>query len=455
MSRCCGEYFFDTTCATANAPVQPVSPPNHVFHYDLLILSSPDKSNYGQFEIPGSWAWANLGIVCNLSNGIAKRKADSGNSTVVLRLADLGDEKINLTSPRYINLSDGEVAQYKLNKGDLVFVRVNGSKQNVGKTFVFDNDTVVAYCDHLMRGRPDNRVDSCYLSYALRSTVCRATIDGLIVTTAGQNTISQGNLSSILIPLPPLLEQHRIVAAINAAFAVIDEIERNKTDLQAAIAAAKRKILSLAIQGKLVPQDPDDEPASALLERMKVKSSVDSSHYPKLPAGWRWVRIKDVCQQQETRRPKGDFFRYIDIDSIDNKRHCVAEPKTISINQAPSRAAKGVCSGDTLFSMVRPYLENIAYIPEALNDCIASTGFYVCRPHKKIVFPRFLFYFLTSSQTIRGKNAYMRGDNSPSIRKDEMDDFLIPIPPFPEQRRIVSAIEEAFEQLNSIVAMLS
>jgi type I restriction enzyme S subunit len=207
-----------------------------------------DKSNYGQFEIPDSWAWANLGSVCNLSNGIAKRKADSGNSTVVLRLADLGDEKINLSSPRYINLSDGEVAQYKLNKGDLVFVRVNGNKQNVGKTFVFDNDTVVAYCDHLMRGRPDNRVDSCYLSYALRSTVCRATIDGLIVTTAGQNTISQGSLSSIPIPLPPLPEQHRIVTAINAAFTVIDEIERSKADLQAAITLAKQKILSLAIQ---------------------------------------------------------------------------------------------------------------------------------------------------------------------------------------------------------------
>ena len=268
-------------------------------------------------------------------------------------------------------------------------------------------------------------------------------------------SINFEELKEILLPLPPLPEQHRIVAAIGSAFAVIDEIERNKADLQAAVTAAKQKILSLAIQGKLVPQDPNDEPASALLERMKVKSSVDSSHYPKLPAGWAWCRIKDVCQQQETRRPKGDFFRYIDIDSIDNKRHCVAEPKTISINQAPSRAAKGVCSGDTLFSMVRPYLENIAYIPEALNDCIASTGFYVCRPHKEIVFPRFLFYFLTSSQTIRGKNAYMRGDNSPSIRKDEMDDFLIPIPPFPEQRRIVSAIEEAFEQLNSIVAMLS
>jgi type I restriction enzyme S subunit len=188
---------------------------------------------------------------------------------------------------------------------------------------------------------------------------------------------------------------------------------------------------------------------------MKVKSSVDSSHYPNLPRGWVVARIKDVCQQQETRRPKSDFFRYIDIDSIDNTRHCVTEPKTISTDQAPSRAVKGVCSGDTLFSMVRPYLENIAFIPEELNDCIASTGFYVCRPHKEIVFPHFLFYFLTSSQTISGINAYMRGDNSPSIRKDEMDNFMIPIPPSPEQRRIVAAIETAFEQLDRITAMLA
>jgi len=169
-----------------------------------------------------------------------------------------------------------------------------------------------------------------------------------------------------------------------------------------------------------------------------------------LPDNWVWARISDVCEPQETKHPVGDTFRYIDIDAIDNKRHSVSEPKTTLTSQAPSRAAKGVRSGDTLFSMVRPYLENIAYITEELSDCIASTGFYVCKPCKEILFPKYLYYFLISNQAISGINAYMRGDNSPSIRKDEMDSFLVPIPPISEQERITELLDRTLMLIDDV-----
>ena len=205
----------------------------------------------------------------------------------------------------------------------------------------------------------------------------------------------------------------------------------------------RQKILDLAIRGKLVPQDPNDEPA-------ETKNMVNEQSSFDLPETWIWTKLSDVCEPQETKRPVGDTFRYIDIESIDNKRHCVSEPKTLATAKAPSRAAKGVCSGDTLFSMVRPYLENIAFVTDKLNDCIVSTGFYVCRPRKNILFPRYLYTVLTSRYAIDGINSYMRGDNSPAIRKNEMDGFTIPLPPLAEQQRIVTAIESAFAVIDEI-----
>ena len=233
----------------------------------------------------------------------------------------------------------------------------------------------------------------------------------------------------------------------------------------------RQKILDLAIRGKLVPQDPNDEPASELLERIKVEkerltqegkikrskkevplTNYDKRHYGKfeIPESWVWASLGNICEPQETKKPTGEAFRYIDIDSIDNKRHCVTEPKNIPTASAPSRAAKGLRFGDILFSMVRPYLENIAYIPQCLEDCIASTGFYVCRAHINAIFPMYFYYSLISNYAIQGVSSHMRGDNSPAIRKNEMDNFLIPIPPLAEQHRIVTAIESAFAVIDEI-----
>ena len=168
--------------------------------------------------------------------------------------------------------------------------------------------------------------------------------------------------------------------------------------------------------------------------------------YP-VPGNWCWMRGRAFLKPMETKRPEGEVFRYIDIDSIDNKRQQVTEPKNLQVKDAPSRASRKLRTGDTVFSMVRPYLMNIAYIDETISNSIASTGFYVCTPTENVN-SLYLYYLMTSPYTVDGLNRYMKGDNSPSIRKDDIENYVYPIPPLPEQQRIVNRIESLFAKLD-------
>jgi Restriction endonuclease S subunits len=183
-------------------------------------------------------------------------------------------------------------------------------------------------------------------------------------------------------------------------------------------------------------------------EELLKQALVPEDEQPtEVPDNWLWVYGRIAFDKMESKRPTGDYFRYIDIESIDNKSQKVLEPKIIAVSEAPSRASRKLYTGSTLFSLVRPYLRNIAYIDESLSDCIASTGFYVCRP-SKVFNSRYLFYLMTSDYVVNGLNAFMKGDNSPSIRKDDIENFAYPLPPLAEQQRIVDRIESLFAKLD-------
>ena len=116
------------------------------------------------------------------------------------------------------------------------------------------------------------------------------------------------------------------------------------------------------------------------------------------------------------------------------------------LSKAPSRATRKLHVNDLLFSMVRPYLRNIALVTEEYADAIASTGFYVITPSCGL-YPQYLFKMMLSGYVIDGLNTYMKGDNSPSINNGHIEEFLYPLPPIKEQQRIVAQIEKLFEQL--------
>ena len=230
----------------------------------------------------------------------------------------------------------------------------------------------------------------------------------------------------------------------------------------------RQKILDLAIHGKLVPQDPSDEPASVLLERIKTEKerlikegkikknkkstkASDTPHYEnvpfEVPESWVWTTGNEIFSPLKSCSPRGDIFIYVDIDAINNKANIIDKPKTIRTGDAPSRASRYTQAGDVLFSMVRPYLRNIAIVPE--NGWIASTGFYVCSP-TKLLLSQYCFYLMLSDYVVDGLNKYMKGDNSPSINNNHITSWLYPIPPLAEQQRIVAEIKHWFALIDQL-----
>ena len=156
----------------------------------------------------------------------------------------------------------------------------------------------------------------------------------------------------------------------------------------------------------------------------------------------------------ESLKPQGEYFDYIDIDAIDNKSHKISAVKHLLVKEAPSRASRRLENGSVLFSFVRPYLENVAFVDENFSHCIASTGFYICNSNG-ILNPNFMFVLMTSKYVIDGLNSFMKGDNSPSIKKEEIENFLYPIPPISEQRRIIDRINSVFPIIENLAVQKS
>ena len=268
-----------------------------------------------------------------------------------------------------------------------------------------------------------------------------------------------------------------------------DNIESDKTDLQTTIQLTKSKILDLAIRGKLVKQNPDDEPASVLLDRIRAekeelikqgkikrdkKESVifrgeDNSYYEKigdtvtcideelpfeLPDGWIWCRGSSCFLPMESRKPSGTYFKYIDIDSIDNKHQAIKKAKITETAKAPSRANRAVFDGSILFSLVRPYLKTIALVDSNNADSIVSTGFYIATSNGTFI-PKYLYILMISAYVVNGLNQFMKGDNSPSISKDNIEKWLYPVPPLAEQEKIADIVQKYIRILEDIEKSLS
>ncbi len=160
-----------------------------------------------------------------------------------------------------------------------------------------------------------------------------------------------------------------------------------------------------------------------------------------IPENWCWVKGKNIFAPMESIKPQGETFTYIDTDAVNNKSNIIDNPKTLLVKEAPSRASRKLHKGDVLFSMVRPYLKNIAFVEDNFSDAIASTGFYVMT-QIGMYNPRFLYYMVLSPYVIDGLHYFMKGDNSPSINTTDVDNFVYPLPPLAVQNAIVEKLEQ-------------
>ena len=235
-----------------------------------------DISDEIPFDIPDSWEWCRFNDLYSLSNGTASRGSKEGIEYPVLRLADISCDSIDLSNIRVIRLTEKEYTSHQLQKDDIILIRVNGSKDRVATAYYYNGTSTISYCDHLFCGhRTSCQVYARFIMYLFNSAIIRTQIIPEIKTTAGQNTVSQSSLNQILIPIPPLAEQHRIVSKIEELLPYIEKYGAAETKLSTLNTtfpeALKKSILQEAVQGKLVPQNPDDEPASVLLERIRAE----------------------------------------------------------------------------------------------------------------------------------------------------------------------------------------
>ena len=440
------------------------------------------------FELPEGWEWTRLQAICEpITDGTHKTPTYSDEGFIFLSSKNVTSGHIDWDNIMYIpeSLHNELYARLAPQKNDILLAK-NGT---TGVAAIVDRDCIFDIYVSLALLRIIGYIIS---PEYLLSTIASSTIQNYFNSSLkgiGVPNLHLEHIRTTLIPVAPINEQYRIATKLEQLLSFADNIESDKTDLQTTIQLTKSKILDLAIRGKLVPQNPDDEPANVLLDRIRAekeglikqgkikrdkKESVifkgdDNSYYEKigdtvtcideelpfeLPDGWIWCRGSSCFLTMESRKPSGTYFKYIDIDSIDNKHQAIKEAKITETAKAPSRANRAVFDGSILFSLVRPYLKNIALVDSNNADSIASTGFYIATSNGTFI-PKYLYILMISAYVVNGLNQFMKGDNSPSISKDNIGKWLYPVPPLAEQEKIANIVQKYNRILEDIEKSLS
>ena len=283
-------------------------------------------------------------------------------------------------------------------------------------------------------------------------------------TSTAQPGLSVSTINEVAIPLPPIKEQRRIVSCLNKWFALINKTEQGKIDLQTTIKQAKSKILDLAIHGKLVSQDSNDEPASELLQRINPKAEItcDNGQYRKvpfeIPSNWCWQRLGDIndIARGGSPRPIKDYLtddengiNWIKIgDTSKDEKYINSVKEKIRVEGV--KKSRMVHKGDFLLtnsmSFGRPYILNV-------DGCIHD-GWLVISPKGNAYIADFLYYLLSSTFAYDQFTEVASGGVVTNLNSDKVADTIFPLPPLAEQKRIVDAIEKAFAKLDTIMESL-
>ena len=272
-----------------------------------------------------------------------------------------------------------------------------------------------------------------------------------------QPNISANMVLGLSIPLPPIEEQKRIVAEIERWFALINEIENSKLELQDVINQTKSKVLSLAISGKLVPQDPNDEPAIELLKRINPSfKPCDTSHYENLPKGWTVCSLSDIAKITAGGTPSRKMISYWDggtipwlkiADMTTSGKYVRSASEYITEEGMKNSSAKLMKKGTLLYTIFASIGEvGILDFEATCNQAIANIDLYMPE------MTDYIYYYLKNLQ------AYMysisKGCTQQNINQGILKSATIPLPPLAEQKRIVERIETIFAQLDTITAEL-
>ena len=423
---------------------------------DSFIFVGSDKRHYEQFadgtikdiedeipfEVPKGWTWCRIKEVCTVFGRIGFRGytrddlVEKGNGAITLSPSNLINMKLDLTDCTYISWPKYEESpEIQLDINDIVVVKTGSS---YGKTSLVDNLTEKTTLNPQLMVLKERKCNSKYLCYFLNTQYMRKHFEDLVNGTAIP-TFSQEKFGMKLFPLPPVSEQGKIVSRIELIFDKIDLLENDKEDLDTIIKQTKSKILDLAIHGKLVPQNPNDEPAEELLKRI---STSDNRPYEKvvfseidwtLPNNWCLCHFGDIAtvingkNQSKVKNPNGKYPIY-------------------GSGGIMGRADDYICPENCTIIGRKGSINNPIFVEEKFWN--VDTAFGLC-PSEAIL-PKFLFYFceyfdfttLDSSTTL------------PSLTKTNIQQIIFALPPIEEQKRILDKTEELFGKLDEIVLNL-
>lgn len=416
-------------------------------------VKTSDTPHYEQmpFELPEGWVWITLEeISSKIGSGSTPKGGNySKDGIPFFRSQNVYNEGLVCADMKFIsNATHKRMIGTEVRPKDLLLNITGGS---LGRcAIVSDEFQIGNVSQHVCIIRPIFVLSSYVHSFILSSLFKKS----MNITGSGREGLPKYNLEKMFLPLPPLTEQTRIVTEIEHWTKLIDAIEQGKIDLQIAIKQAKSKILELAIHGKLVPQNPAEEPASELLKRINPKAEIacDNEHNRKFPDGWAVLKVKDAF----IINPRNELDDNMDVGFIPmayindgySGEFKYAQKKWAEIKNGFTHFS----DGDIAVAKISPCLENLkSMILKGLPNGVGAgtTELYVFRA--LYTSSEYSLFFFKSNSFVRKCVGTFNGVvGQQRVGKRIIEDILFPIPPSVEQERIVAKIKELFFFIDEI-----
>ena len=381
------------------------------------------------------WEWTTINDISkSILYGVSESAKTNGKYRL-LRITDIQNNSVQWDSVPYTDFDENKAKSYLLSDGDILFARTGAT---VGKSYLVQGLTEGAiYASYLIRVQTYDAVLPQYLKFYFESGYYWEQIEQGSVG-VGQPNVNGTILGNLHVPIPPLHEQFRIVSELSKWMGIIDIIENSQTDLQALIKQTKSKILDLAIHGKLVPQDPNDEPASELIKHINPKAEItcDNGHYTQLPVGWCKCLLEDIVKYEQPQA-------YI-VNSTDYNDSYLTPVLT---------AGKSFIIGYT--NETEGIYQNtpcIIFDDFTTDSKLVDFPFKVKSSAMKIlkvtddIEIEYVAMFMSIKRLI--------GDTHKRYWISEYSKLCIPIPPKEEQKRIINIVKMAFKKLDAIMENL-
>ena len=415
-----------------------------------------DKPHY-PYELPKGWVWTTLGEISNYGINTSVKVEEIDDNNWVLELEDIEKDSAKLIQKLSKNKREIKGTRHKFYKGNILYSKL---RTYLNKVLIASED---GYCTtEIMPFDTYGILSNEYICHVLRSSYF---LDYTLQCGYGVKMprLSTTDACNGVIPLPPLHEQYRIVKEIKRWFTLISMIEKEKDNLRETIKQAKAKVLDLAIHGKLVPQNPNDEPASELLKRINPKAEIitDNGHYQKLPVGWCMTNIESLFEAVSAKRVlksewknKGiPFYRAREIVQLSKEGIADKDLFVSKEHYSELKEKYGVPSCDDIMisavgSIGYTYIVkkgDVFYYKDASVLCLKNTNHWN---------PTFFKIWLASPFLQEQMYKNSKGTTVNTITLEKLKGYVIPLPPITEQHRIVSKVEDLFSQLDNIASSL-